>query len=187
MAKRISVPVPKKDRYTYEELYEEYWKPLKLSFYFMEKDVQLAEDLAQETMLRVWMYWDRIQWDKLGGVIATIANNVRYGYKRKDYDRVDKDLYDNVLDFECHDEGLTDPIRFVMNNEASYFVQYAFNKLKDKERELFSDVYLRNLDTKTVAKKHKISQSHIYVRLHRIRNQLITSLDKYNIDPDSAE
>ncbi|QQG33663.1 RNA polymerase ECF sigma factor [Cronobacter phage A24] len=182
MAKRLSAPVPKKEHYKdFDELYREYWAPLQKQFFYMEKDYQLAEDLAQETMIRVWQYWDRIQWDKLGGVIGTIANNVRYGYVRKEFDRVDTEMYDNILDFECHDEGLTDPIRDVLNNEASTFVQYAFEKLKPQERELFTDVYLKNLKTKDVAKKHGMTTGHIYVQLFRIRTQLVTNLEKHDI------
>lgn len=183
MAKRLSVPVPKKNHYKdFDELYREYWKGLQKQFYYMEKDFQLAEDLAQETMIRVWQYWDRIQWDKLGGVIGTIANNVRYGYVRKEFDRVDTEMYDNILDFECHDEGLTDPIRDVLNNESSVFIQDAFERLKEGERELFTDIYLRNLATKDVAKKHGMSMGYVYVQLHRIRNQLVDNLDRNGVN-----
>ncbi|AEK81962.1 RNA polymerase sigma factor [Salmonella phage SeKF_80] len=181
MAKRISAPTPKKTSYTFEELYAEFWGPLQKQFFYMEKDYHLAEDLAQETLLRVWQYWDRIQWDKLGGVIGTIANNVRYGYVRKEFDRVDTELYDNVLEFECHDDGLTDPIRELLSDEASNFVQEAFESLKDSERELFADIYLKNLETKDVAKKHRMTANNIYVSLHRIRNRLIVNLEPHNV------
>lgn len=179
MAKRISVPVPKKDSYTFEELYKEFWGPLQKQFFYVEKDHHLAEDLAQETLLRVWQYWDRIQWDKLGGVMGTIANNVRYGYVRKEFDRVDTELYDNVLEFECHDDGLTDPIREILSDESSNFVQQAFENLKESEKGLFTDVYLRNLETKDVAKKYKMSVNNIYVSLHRIRAKLTLDLEPH--------
>lgn len=181
MAKRISAPAPKQESYTYNQLYAEYWGALQKQFYYMEKDYHLAEDLAQETLLRIWQYWDRIQWDKLGGVIGTIANNVRYGYVRKEFDRVDTELYDNVLEFECHDDGITDPIRELLSDEASSFVQQAFNCLKDNERELFADVYLKNLETKDIAKKHGITANNIYVSLHRIRNRLIDNLESFDV------
>lgn len=182
MAKRISAPTPKKESYTYEELYEEFWKPLQKQFYYMEKDYHLAEDLAQETLLRIWQYWDRIQWDKLGGVIGTIANNVRYGYVRREFDRVDTEMYDNVLEFECHDNGLTDPVRELLADEASSFVQKAFETLKEAERELFTDVYLRNLTTKDVASKYGMSSNNIYVSLHRIRSQLVANIDRETVN-----
>lgn len=184
MAKRISAPSPKRTSYTFEQLYEEYWDALQKQFYYMEKDYHLAEDLAQETLLRVWQYWDRIQWDKLGGVIGTIANNVRYGYVRKEFDRVDTELYDNVLEFECHDEGITDPIRELLSDETSKFVQNAFDNLKDEERELFTDIYLKNLETKDVAKKFKMTPNNLYVSLHRIRNRLVENLEEVNIIPE---
>lgn len=182
MARRLSAPTPKKNNYKdFDELYREYWGPLQKQFFYMEKDYQLAEDLAQETMLRVWQYWDRIQWDKLGGILGTIANSVRYGYVKKQFDRVDTEKYDNILDFECHDEGLTDPIRDVLNNEASGFIQYAFDRLKENERDLFSDIYLKNMTTKEVASKHKMATGHVYVQLFRIRSKLVNNLEKHDI------
>ncbi|BBU72759.1 RNA polymerase sigma factor [Cronobacter phage vB_CsaP_009] len=186
MAKRVIAPEPKKKgRYSFEELYTEYWKPLRDQFYFTERDFHLAEDLAQETLLRVWLYWDRIQWDKLTGAIGTIANNVRYGYVRKEFDRPDKEIYDNILDFESHDDGITDPIRDILNDESSKFIQMAFNRLKDDDKELFTDIYLRNTDTKEVAKKHGITLNFVYVRLHRIRNSLVSTLERYDISFDA--
>lgn len=186
MARRISAPIPKKERYeTFEELYEEFWDPLHKQFYYMDKDFHLAEDMAQETMLRVWQYWDRLQWDKLGGAIGTIANRVRYGQMRKEMGRPDDQLYDDILEFECHDEGITDPVREVMNHQASEIISGIFDKLREEERELFSDVYLRNLSIAEVAEKHEITKPHVYVKLYRIRDQLIGRLDRYDIDTGS--
>lgn len=183
MAKRIIAPMPKKEgRYeSFDEFYKEYWDALRNQFYYTERDFHLAEDLAQETLLRIWQYWDRLQWDKIAGAVGTIANNVRYGYIRKEFDRPDKDLYDNILEFECHDEGITDPLRDILNNEASGYVQKAFEKIKEEDKSIFSDVYLRNIETKDVAKKHGITLNLIYVRLHRIRNHLASYLELNDI------
>jgi len=50
MARRVSLPAPKKDNYTFEEVYMEYSKHLYTSFYALERDHHIAEDLTQETL-----------------------------------------------------------------------------------------------------------------------------------------
>ena len=185
MAKRVSLRPPKKEAYNFEELYEEYWKQLHTQFYLLEKDYQLAEDLAQETMLRVWQYWDRIQWDKLYGAIATIANNVRFGYMRKHLNRVDTQSYDEtdgIFEFECHDNGITDPMRQILQDEASDHVEKALKRLTEDEIMLFSDMYLRSYDIKALTDKYKMSKTNIYVKLHRVRGKMLGYLQNRGID-----
>jgi len=181
MARKISLPNPKKTQYTYDELYKEYWKNIQLAFFFSERDWHIAEDLAQETMLRVWSYWDRIQWDKLGGAIGTIANNVRYRHLQKEFDRVDIESYDDILEFESHDEGITDPLREVLNDENAKVIQEAFSRLSESDAELFADIYLRNLKTSEVAEKHKTSVGNVFVRLYRVRGILSERLSRLGV------
>ncbi|QDH46526.1 putative RNA polymerase ECF sigma factor [Aeromonas phage LAh_9] len=185
MARRVSLRPPKRQEYTFEELYDEYWQQLHTQFYSLEKDFQLAEDLAQESMLRVWQYWDRIQWDKLSGAIGTIANNVRFGYMRKYLNRVDTQSYDEtdgIFEFECHDNGITDPMRQMLQNEASDHVEKALKRLTDEEMSLFSDMYLRNFDIKDLTIKYKMSKTNVYVRLHRVRVKMLSYLQNRGID-----
>lgn len=184
MARRVSLPLPKKTDYTFDELYKEYWKHLHTQFYLLEKDYHIAEDLAQETMLRVWQYWDRIQWDKLAGIIGTIANNVRFGYMRKYLNRVDTQSYDEtegIFEFECHDNGITDPMRVVLQNEASAHVEKSMNKFSDFDKDLFNDMYLCNMSIHDMIAKHKMSKTNIYVKLFRIRAKMLEYLKRHEI------
>ena len=185
MARRVSLPAPKKDNYTFEEVYMEYSKHLYTSFYALERDHHIAEDLTQETLFRIWQYWDRIQWDKLVGIIGTIANHTRFGYMRKHLNRVDTESYDveeGMYEFEMHDEGLTDPLRELMLDQALEETFSCVEKLCPKEQEIFYDTYIEGLDVHQLMEKYKNSKVAIYVRLFRIRNKLLNRLEFRGVD-----
>lgn len=185
--KRITVPAPKKadpSTYTYEELYEEYFKKLHMLFYSSIQDYHDAEDLTQNTLIRVWRYWDKIQWDKLGGAIGTIANNVRYDYVRGHFDKPDKAFYEDVLDFESHDDGITDPLRKLVIERAGDAVHEFTEILRDKDREIFLDFYTRDMVIGDLCEKYGMKRTHLYVQLHRIRDLLHECFDAYDLIPD---
>jgi len=185
MARRVSLPTAKKKDYTYEELYIEYTPHLIKSFYAMENDYHLAEDLAQETMYRVWQYWDRIQWDKLEGIIGTIANHTRFGYMRKFLNRVDTESYDieeGIYEFECHDEGLSDPLRVLLLEQSLDETLKCVEKLCKKEKQMFVDAYIEGMDVHELMDKYKNTKVAIYVRLFRMRNKILNRLEYRGVD-----
>lgn len=185
--KRITVPAPKRDdpsTYTYELLYEEYWDRLHILYSYSIQDYHDAEDLAQEALIRIWRYWDRIQWNKLGGAIAVIVNNVRYDYVRGNFDKPDKEFYEDTLEFESHDEGITDPLRKLVIERAADAVNEFTGVLRDKDREIFLDFYTRDMDIEDLCQKYGMKRTHIYVQLHRIRELLHECFDAYDLIPD---
>lgn len=185
--KRITVPAPKKDdpsTYTYDELYAEYWDRLHILYSYSIQDYHDAEDLAQEALIRIWRYWDRIQWNKLGGAIAVIVNNVRYDYVRGNFDKPDKEFYEDTLEFESHDDGITDPLRKLVIERAADAVNEFTGVLRDKDREIFLDFYTRDMDIEDLCQKYGMKRTHIYVQLHRIRELLHECFDAYDLIPD---
>lgn len=189
-SKRVIIPEPKHNpvthKYTYDELYAEYWEKLHRQFSMSIDDWHLAEDLTQEVMLRVLKFWDRIQWDKLTGAIGTIANNVRYDYLNERTNKVDKDSYDDMFEFEQHDEGITDPVRLLVTEQAIKGVDGFLKSLKDKDKDVFVDFYLNNMEITEVCDKHNMKRNHVYVQLFRIRELLNDEFRKMDIIPDGG-
>ncbi|MGL5015037.1 MAG: RNA polymerase sigma factor [Bacteroidales bacterium] len=185
--KRITIPAPRKldtSTYTYEELYDEYWGRIQMLFAHSGIDWHDAEDLAQESLFRVWKYWNRIQWDKVSGAIAVIVNNVRYDYLRGNFDKPDKEFYEDTIEFESHDEGITDPLRKLVIERAADAVNEFTEVLRDKDREIFLDFYTRDIDIEEMCEKYGMKRTHIYVQLHRIRDLLHECFDAYDIIPN---
>lgn len=182
--KRIIVPQPKRESYTYEELYEEFWPRFQTLFTLSIKDYHTGEDLAQEVMIRVWRYWDRIQWDKLAGALGVIANNVRYDYLKENFDKPDKNFYEDELEFDHHDSGITDPLRKLIIERAADVVQEFAEALKNEDKEIFLDFYTRDFDIDDLCSKYGMKKTHVYVKLFRIRDLLLFCTEDYDLLPE---
>lgn len=182
--KRITVPQPRKSTYTYEELYNEFWAKFQTLFSYSIKDYHMGEDLAQEVMIRVWRYWDRIQWDKLAGALGVIANNVRYDYLKDNFDKPDKNFYEDELEFDHHDNGITDPLRRLIIERAADVVQEFSEALKEKDRDIFLDFYTRDFDIDDLCNKYGMKKTHVYVQLFRIRDLLLFCTEDYDLLPE---
>lgn len=183
-SRRITIPRQKRQEYTYEQLYAEYWGPIQKLFFMNIKDYHDAEDLTQEVMIRVWKYWDRIQWNKLTGALAVIVNNVKYDYVVGNYDKPDKFQMDDDLEFEAHDEGITDPLRKLVIERAADAVREFIGVLGEKDREVFLDFYTRDYEIEELCDKYKTKRSNIYVQLYRIRELLLCCFERYDLLPD---
>ncbi|UZV39660.1 RNA polymerase ECF sigma factor [Trabzonvirus APT65] len=182
--KRITVPQPRQSTYTYEQLYDEFWGKFQALFAYSIKDYHMGEDLAQEVMIRVWRYWDRIQWDKLAGALGVIVNNVRYDYLKDNFDKPDKNFYEDELEFDHHDSGITDPLRKLIIERAADVVQEFAEALKNEDREIFLDFYTRDFDIDDLCNKYGMKKTHVYVKLFRIRDLLLFCTEDYDLLPE---
>lgn len=182
----IVLPAPKQDpySYTFEELYSEYWGTFHKLYFYSIKDWHEAEDLAQITMIKIWRYWDRLQWNKLAGAMATIVNCVRHDWVSQKLSRYEDDFSSDELEFDKHDEGITDPLRTLIVGRAMDAVQDFLGVLDIDEKELFLDFYTRSKSIDEVCEDRNIQRSNAYVQLHRIRDLLSECFERYDLVPE---
>lgn len=62
-----------KDTVTFAQVYERYWKPLYRTAFRILKDEQAAEDIVQDTFLRLWENWDTILDTNIKGWLFTTS------------------------------------------------------------------------------------------------------------------
>lgn len=183
----ITLPAPKKEDpfdYTFDELYSEYWGTFHKLYFYSIKDWHEAEDLAQITMIKIWRYWDRIQWNKLAGAMATIVNCVRHDHVTQKLSKMEDDFSSFELEFDSHDEGVTDPLRTMITERAMSAVNEFLGVLDGDEKELFLDFYTRSKTIDEVCEEHKIKRTNAYVQLHRIRELLTECFERYDLVPE---
>ncbi|NQZ78807.1 MAG: RNA polymerase sigma-70 factor [Ekhidna sp.] len=70
---KISRPFAKEDL---KKLYDEYFESVRGFIYYKCGDIELAEDLVQETFIKVWNKRDEIRPDSVKSLLYTIAKNL---------------------------------------------------------------------------------------------------------------
>ncbi len=70
---KVTRPLKKEDL---KKLYDEYFESLRGFLYYKCGDIDVADDLVQETFIKVWNKRDEIQMDTVKSLLYTIANNL---------------------------------------------------------------------------------------------------------------
>ncbi|MBR6567024.1 MAG: RNA polymerase sigma factor [Clostridia bacterium] len=146
----------------FDELWEKYNKKI-YSYFRRQFDADTAEDLCQQTFMKVWQYLcaycGRIQ--KPRPWIFAVAKNVKNDYlrtvqsKKGNYDYAD--IYEKEIPVEYNfDEALS--------------IQRAVKALTDEERELLS--VSRYLSSKEIGSLYGISASAARSRLQKVKGKL---------------
>lgn len=178
--RKISVVVPEakkedKESYTVEELYVEYYKPLQRRFAKVTGTHEDGEDLTQEVFERLIKYWDRAQKHKIEAVIATICHNVLYDWRNRHFNRVPTVNVDDILDYDCSDNGITDPFRTLVNERVFDQVMEAMSLLTEQQQTIFNMYHVQSMDTKEIVDELGCGMSSVYSALNAAR-KLINQL-----------
>lgn len=184
--RKFHIPQPKQQEYDFTGLYREYYKPMVKQFYSHLGNHEDAEDVAQDFFEKFLKYWKNIQWDKLTGLMAIVARNVKYDHLRKIKGRPDNVEMDNELEFECHDEGISDPIRLLVRNRSVDIVSEAAAVLEGQDRDIFMDFYFNSMASEEICEKYGIKKGKFYDCTHRIRRILRKKFKGRDFAPDGS-
>lgn len=182
---RIVIPPQKRETYDYTSLYLEFWKPVHKQFTYLIKDPWESEDLAQEVFERLIRYWDNIQMDKVTGLLATVATNVLYDFTSGRLNKPNNREYvEAFMDFDMHDEGITDPLRKLVSERAAEAISVISKYFPERDRNIFLSKYTQNLSTKEIAKAHGVKDNYVHVILFNMRKEVIAHLDGLDLAPE---
>lgn len=184
--RKFHIPQPKQQTYDFTELYKEFYSPMLKQFYAHLGNIQDAEDVTQDLFEKILKYWPRIQWDKLTGLLAILARNVKYDHLKRLKERPDSVGMDNELEFECHDEGISDPIRLLVKNRSVDIVAEASSVLTGQDRDIFTDFYFNSMHSEEICEKYNIKKGKFYDCTHRIRRILRKKFKGRDFAPDGS-
>jgi RNA polymerase sigma-70 factor (family 1) len=120
------------DKEQFINIFDSYFTPIKNFLYYKCGDVDLAEDLAQETFLRIWEKRDEIIFDTVKPLVYTIAGNLfNNNYQHK---QVELKFAKNVNT----GSGTSHSPEFEMEmKEFDQKLQTALSRLDEKFRSVF--------------------------------------------------
>ena len=145
----------------------------------MGLDSAMAEDVAQETFLRVWRHAGKYN-SRLGGLttwILTIARNQALTRLSLPVPRTETPVSDDTLEI-ASDAPLPD--EQLVTQQRQQQLQAALAGLSAADRSLLSSSYIDDLDLAAIARIEGCSIGAAKVRLHRARQRLKQILERDN-------
>lgn len=139
-----------------EELYDRYGKLVYSVIFRIVKEAAVAEDLAQETFLRIW---NRVQFfdhekGAMGPWILAVARNRAIDYLRS----VDGRMARKSSEFEGvmeHPSAFVNIERDILNSDRARLLREAFAKLTPNQRVVIEMAYYEGLSQSEMAERMK--------------------------------
>jgi RNA polymerase sigma-70 factor (ECF subfamily) len=137
------------------DLYDKYGRLVYALIFRVVRDTGVAEDLSQETFLRVWNRVQGFDHERgaLGPWVLTIARNRAIDYLRSVDGRMAQSAVE--LDTNEHPSLFGDLERDVLNSDRARVLRAAFKKLSDKQQMVIELAYFEGLSQTEMADRMK--------------------------------
>ena len=141
----------RRDQHAMADLYDRYGRVAYAVIVRIVKDGGIAEDLAQETFLRVWNRVAAFDAEKgsLGAWVLTVARNRAIDYVRSVQNRMRENVYE--LDASETPVLFTTIEANILNSDRARRLKAAFGKLNEKQRQVIELGYFEGLSQTEMA------------------------------------
>ncbi|MBV1922506.1 MAG: RNA polymerase sigma-70 factor [Flavobacteriaceae bacterium] len=145
---------------TFNKLFQTYAKDLKRYIYFKTKDVDLTEDILQETFIKLWDHCDRVTYSKVKSYLYTVATNIFLNHVK--HEKVKKVYQSN------HVKGSTNetPEFVLLEKEFLEKIEKAIKDLPPLQREVFLLNRIEKKKYREIAEMLEISVKAVEKRMH---------------------
>lgn len=149
------------------KIYEDYYKTICSYINITVKNHALAEDLAQETFIKVLRgLKDFDEARKLGPWIYRIAYNTCI-----DYFRCNKTTFELIDDIICSDKEGNSPENMILDKEKWDVIKGILIEMSQKYKSAIILRDLNNLTYKEIASSLKLNEASVKTLIHRGRKQ----------------
>ncbi|HEX4684034.1 MAG TPA: RNA polymerase sigma factor [Gemmatimonadaceae bacterium] len=158
------------DRLAFEHLLALYWRPVLAFSTRLLHDGEAADDVAQETFLRLWVNRAGIQPEQLRAYIFRVARNLVIDETRR------RSLRARAIDTAGLPPDTQRPDQVAERGEQHDAIQHAIDALPPRRREAFILAYLHELSYKEAAVVLDVSpatvKNHVAMALVDLRRSL---------------
>jgi len=144
----------------FDKVFHTYAKDLKRFLYFKFNCMDSAEDVLQETFIKLWNNCNKVIFEKVKSYLFTIANNLFLDSKR--HEVVVRNHEKNFTNYNTSES----PEFLMIEEEFLIKVEKAIEGLPEKQREVFLLSRMEKKKYKEIAEKLDISIKTVEKRMH---------------------
>ena len=148
------------DNKVFDSVFNTYAKDLKRFLYFKFKDMASAEDVLQETFIKLWNNCSEVVYDKVKSYLYTVANNSFLDIKK--HENVVRQHEKSFINYNTSES----PEFLMIEEEYLTEVEGAIASLSEKQREVFLLSRIEKKKYKQIAEELGISTKAVEKRMH---------------------
>ncbi len=158
----------------FQRAFSDWYKPVRNFIYYRCGDMELAEDLAQDSFIKLWESRNRVERATLKAYVYKIAQNQTINYQKR------QQLLYRFQKLGAQDRDFDTPEKLIEMNEYEARLQEVIASLPDGGREVFLMNRLDDLTYQEIADRLGLSVKAIEKRMSKVlqifRDQLGTEL-----------
>jgi len=154
----------------FEQLFEQYFEPIKNFVYFKIGNTSVSEDIVQETFIKLWERRAEVKQETVSSLIYTIAGNLAKNHLKHQH------VVFNFANKKTEDRFPETPQQVLEQVEFKKKLEDAIGSLSEAHRTTFlmnrieqvtySEIAIRlDISVKTVEKRMSVSLKHLYSKL----------------------
>ncbi|WP_346854470.1 RNA polymerase sigma-70 factor [uncultured Draconibacterium sp.] len=163
------MPVLKKSEFV--ELFNEMYQPVKNYVYYKTGDMEVAEDVVQDTFVKIWEKKDEIRPNTVKALLYTIAGNLCKN--RFEHQQVVFEFANNYK----HEFNNSSPEFELELKEFKAKLQGAIEKLNEKNRTVFLMNRIDGLTYKQIAENLELSVKAVEKRMKNALSELKETIE----------
>nr|WP_321236884.1 RNA polymerase sigma-70 factor [uncultured Psychroserpens sp.] len=145
---------------TFEIIYNTYAKDLRRFIFYKTQDVDQAEDILQETFIKLWDNCDKVNADKVKSYLYTIASNTFLNIVK--HNKVVQKHQENLVSHQTNES----PEFIMLEKEFMDKLERTINGLPEKQKEVFLLNRIEKKKYKDIARQLDISVKAVEKRMH---------------------
>jgi RNA polymerase sigma-70 factor (family 1) len=145
---------------TFETVYKQYSKDLRRFIFFKTQDLDKAEDILQETFIKLWDNCGKVKYDSVKSYLYTIATNTFLNMIK--HDKVVKKHQDALPRHSTNES----PEFIMLENEFMDKLQRTIDSLPEKQKEVFLLNRIEKKKYKEIAEQLGVSVKAVEKRMH---------------------